>query len=133
MPIVAQIAKIKALAEDARATLIRKVALDKLAALRRSHPHPFQRPARKAKPCPAHASPAKRRARFMDIDNWGPTAGGNVSIVVTVKGIEFRVVIFQYKQTPMWGWMLMYPLIFTRCRRPRRRFDFELGVPDSVR
>jgi hypothetical protein len=28
---------------------------------------------------------------------------------------------------------LMYPLIFRRCRRPQRRFDFDLEVPDSVR
>ena len=28
---------------------------------------------------------------------------------------------------------LMYPLIFTRCRRPRRRCDFDVGVLDSVR
>ena len=29
--------------------------------------------------------------------------------------------------------VLMYPLIFRRCRRPQRRFDFDLEVPDSVR
>ena len=113
MPTAAQVAKIKAVADDARGhPAVRKIAIDKLEALRRSHPHLFHRPASAASASQGATrgrapAPVKGKARFLDLANWRETANGNVSIVITVRGVEYRVVLFQHKQTPTWGWLII--------------------------
>jgi hypothetical protein len=54
-------------------------------------------------PAPPKPLTAKDRARFMDVRNWRETSNGNPSILLMVKGAEYRVVLFKHKKTPTFG------------------------------
>jgi hypothetical protein len=128
MPVDADLVrKIALLASDERAHLrIREIAFEKLAAFKLSHPHLFvlatpkpalrqaqdegendaswsdvaDVPGARTEPAPLSA---RDRARFMDAQNWRETSNGNVSILITVKEVEYRVVLFKHKKTPTFG------------------------------
>ena len=105
----AQIAKIKAVADDVRGhPAIRRVAQDKLEA-RRSHPHLFQSSARARAADGLEPLCGRRGAEleFMDPSNWTATANGNASIFLTLRGVELRVVLFDHKKTSTWGWLII--------------------------
>jgi hypothetical protein len=39
----------------------------------------------------------------MDISRWRETANGNLLIVIVVRGVGYRVVLFKHKKTPTFG------------------------------
>ena len=49
----------------------------------------------------------KRRARFMDHTSWSETAKGNPSIEIVWRGVAYRIVLFEYKKSPMVGFLLI--------------------------
>lgn len=119
MPTHELLIKIAKLAGDERGNpMVRQIALDKLAAFQQTHPHLFwiegegdplpwtdvATDADAPEP-PAPPISANDKARFMNVAKWMRTANGNLSIVIAVKGVDYRVVLFKYKKTPMFGWL----------------------------
>jgi hypothetical protein len=46
------------------------------------------------------------QARFFDINRWRKTAKGDLSMEIEdVRGDEWRIVIYQRKKSPSYGWM----------------------------
>ena len=43
----------------------------------------------------------------MDLSNWKPTANGNPSISISLRGWQRRVVIFKHRETLLWRWLIM--------------------------
>jgi hypothetical protein len=126
MPVDADlIRKIALVAGDERGhPRIREIAFGKLAAFKISHTHLFVLPMSEDDPEGEDDAPpwsdvadvegvrgppppapltAKDRARFMDAQNWRETTNGNVSILIMVNDIEYRVVLFKHKKTPTFG------------------------------
>ena len=108
--------KIQRLADDARGhPEIRQRAKEKLAATRLSHPHLFAqpKPAFHDVPPPDPRVPGMKtsalyeRQKFLDLGQWGRTKADNLIQTVYRGGIVYRVVLFQHKKTPTWGWMLI--------------------------
>lgn len=109
----ARIAKIKALAEDARGDpATRARAQEKLTVLRTLHPHLFE--AEKPKFHNVQQDPRVHGMRrdqayeyyiFTDLSLWGETKAGNKVHHAYHKGIIYRIVLFQHHKTPTWGWM----------------------------
>jgi hypothetical protein len=122
MPTRELILKIARLAGDERGdAATRAIAYAKLADLKAAHPHLFviETPedndapwsevadVEDAPPTPAGGPVDKRKARFMDHSSWSDTAKGNPCIEVTRKGVAYKVVLFEYKKSPMIGFLLI--------------------------
>jgi hypothetical protein len=123
MPTRELVLKIARLAGDERGdAATRAIAFAKLEALRAEHPHlfvleespptaedaaPWSDVADVADDAPQAPPPTKGKARFMDIRNWKATAAGNPTITATVRGVEFRVVLFKYKRSPAYGFLII--------------------------
>jgi hypothetical protein len=91
--------KVKAVADDPRGDpATRAAAIARLAKLK--PPTPFNQRNPGLQP-----SFDYERYTFMDLSNWSRTANGNRSHVVTHKGKTYRIVLFEYKQVPDYGWL----------------------------
>ena len=106
--------KIQALADDARGNpAVRQRAAEKIAELRRSEPHLFAPPGPKFHDVPPadprvpgmKTSPLYERQMFLDLGTWGKTRNDNLIHTIYRGGVVYRVVLFQHKKTPTWGWM----------------------------
>ena len=112
--------KIQRLADDARGhPQVRMRAQEKLAEVRLSHPHLFPKPKPPPPPKPPprdprvdgmQTSPEFERRRFLDLGQWGRTKAKNLIQTVYRGGIVYRVVLFEHKKSPTWGWMLVNEL-----------------------
>ena len=108
-----RIRKIQALADDARGDpATRARAQEKLAAYRKSHPHLFAAaPKFHDVPPPdprvygMRVDPAYEYYVFTDLSLWNETRAGNKTTTVYHKNIHYRIVLFQHKKSPTWGWM----------------------------
>jgi hypothetical protein len=109
----ARIAKIRALADDERGDpATRARAQEKLDAYRLSHPHLFEQPKHKfhdvrqdRRVHGMRLDPAYEYYIFTDLSLWSQTKAGNRTHTVYHKGINYRIVLFQHKKSPTWGWM----------------------------
>ncbi len=114
-----KIAAIRALADDARGDpATRAIAQNKLEQYRISHPELFeqwkpQRETRTKNPYAqySHKNPGTQnsedfeRFRFMDLSMWGRTVAGNPTAMATRGGLAYRIILFEHKKTPTWGWL----------------------------
>lgn len=93
-----KLAKVRALAEDIRGDpKIRAVAQRILDANWTPPPNP-QHPG-------LRTSEEYDRYVFMSLDNWGQSARGNYVHTTNWDGRSYRIVLFQHKKTPTWGWL----------------------------
>jgi len=106
------IRKIQALADDARGDpATRARAQEKLADIRKSHPHLFKEKItfRDVPPDPRvhgmRVDPAYEYFIFSDLNLWDETKAGNKTITIYHKGVNYRIVLFPHKKTATWGWM----------------------------
>lgn len=92
--------KIRAIAEDQRGDpATRAAAQRKLASFKPAWTPPPNKRHPGLWPSPEH-----ERYTFMDLSNWNRTVNGNRSHVITHKGVTYRVVLFEYKKIPDYGW-----------------------------
>lgn len=109
----ARLAKIKALAEDARGDpATRAMAQEKVNLYRASHPHLFEVEKPKFRNVPPdprvhgmRRDPAYEYYVFTDMTLWGETKSGNKTTHVYHKGIIYQIVLFQHRKASTWGWM----------------------------
>jgi hypothetical protein len=104
-----KLAKIQALANDPRGDPATRVIAQ--AALKRYYAEVNAKP----KPEPPQfvdrrhpgmkTSPEYDRYRFLDLGSWRKTVNGNPTFSITIKGKMWKVVLFQHKKTPTYGWM----------------------------
>jgi hypothetical protein len=103
--------KIMALAADQRGDLAtRQRAQEKLESYRVQYPHLFVvTPTRKPPPDPRvhgmRTDPAYEYYVFTDLSLWDQTKSGNRVHSIYHKGVTYKIVLFQHKKTPAWGWM----------------------------
>ena len=108
-----RLGKIRRLAEDERGhPEVRQRAREKYNSYRGSHPWLFEEEKPKPKPKPdprvhgMRTDPAYEYYVFMDLSQWGRTkAGNNLAHIVFHKNVSYRIVLFQHKKSPTWGWM----------------------------
>lgn len=108
--------KIQALADDTRGhPEVRQRAAEKIAELRRAYPHLFE-PPKPPKPefhdvrtdprvHGMRTDPAYDYYIFTDLSLWDQTKAGNKTHTIYHKGINYRIVLFQHRKSPTWGWM----------------------------
>lgn len=106
--------KIKALADDERGhPEVRQRAQEKLDSYRGSHPFLFEdlKPkSRMTRPDPRvhgmRTDPAYEHFVFANLGLWDRTkSGNNLTHTIYYGGVTYRIVLFQHKKTPTWGWM----------------------------
>jgi hypothetical protein len=67
----------------------------------------------------------------MNIKNWTVTAKGNPPIEVVARGVEYRVVLFRYKQAPNeWGY-LFFNILSNQTTFGKRRYASEIAAHDG--
>jgi hypothetical protein len=105
----AKLAKIRALANDPRGDPATRAIAQ--AALKRYATEPPKPEFHDVPPFRAQQHPGMRtspeydRYRFMDLGTWRKTANGNPIFYVVHKGRSFRIILFQHKKRPTYGWM----------------------------
>jgi hypothetical protein len=102
-----RISKIQALADDERGhPEVRQRAKEWL---RAHHVKPPPPKFHDVKPTPVvhgmRRDPTYEYYVFTDLSLWDRTKSGNRTYVVAHKGINYRIVLFQHKKSPTWGWM----------------------------
>ena len=103
--------KIRAVASDPRGDpRTREIAQRMLAEHERPPPPPPEPPRYNSRIHPGlEKTPEFIRFKFMSLDNWGRTKNGNLIHTTSIKGREYKIVLFSHKKTPTYGWMQIDP------------------------
>jgi hypothetical protein len=106
-----RLAKIKAMAEDARGDpATRAIAQSILKRYAQEPPKPEFRDVEYKDPRhPGVRTGADyEKWRYMDLSAWRKTGNGNPACLVTgLDGRPYRIVLFRHKKTPTFGWMVV--------------------------
>jgi len=106
-----KLAKIRALAEDMRGDpATRLVALGILRRELLRHAKTEEPVWHTFTPTPQNppgvqTDPGYERHVFMSLHNWGKSKNGNFVHTCSHKGRGYRIILFQHKKTPTWGWL----------------------------